>query len=516
MSRIAAAVFSLAVLTSPALANDWYVDTVNGSDSNSGTLAADAWRTLSYARTQVPVGAAETIHLAPGIYAEFSSFNMVPRWRIVADGGSALTTFNFYPPAAGGFNFTLQQPGLGFGPDSELRGLTINALNQNAISLGSDGELSPTLVDLQINGAATGVWFSHSSSVAGTSSPTFERLRISNCFNGFLFTAFSPNMNFTPRFLDCEISSCTNLGLYFSGRQTAVDAKRCKFVMNSAAGVWFNADGMSLGGVFEDCLFAKHTGAGIRADFAFAAPPSSVDVTLRRCTVADNAQFGVRGTSTGLLAAQIRLEGTIVARNGDDLLVDPIALVSYSCIEDGDFAGSNGNFSADPAFVNAAGGNYQLSWASACVDRGNPLSPVGAVDLAGQARPIDGNLDTIEVADVGAFEFTPLGLSTDAQSGSIARFAFSGEQGTSSLLYFTRQAIGSPRPTMYGEYDLVPFARLVLRTTVGAGSPVIVQRAIPSGSGWIGQTLAYQALTRSSVAPFRAAYTNAVQFTILP
>lgn len=501
-----------------AAANDWYVDPINGNDANSGTWAWDAWRTLVWADYHVPEGAAETIHLAPGTYVEANTFFMRPHWRVVGDGGSAVTILDhsgvtdavLFLSISSGYPYN-------FEPDTELRGLTIRAPSANAIEIGSSFlELSPTLVDVVVSNAKTGIWYNHSTSASGTWTPTFDGVRISNCDIGILINAFSPGVTTTPRMLDCEVRSCSHFGMYVGGRLVAFDAERCQFVSDGSAGLFMQAAGLSLGGVFEDCLFAK-SGRGVRGVPDFNPPPSSIDLTLRRCTVADNDQVGIDVLSTAILATQIRLESTIVARNADDLLLDPSASVSHCCIEDGDFAGANGNFAADPAFVDAAGGDYRLRWASACAETGDPATPAGSVDLAGHLRPIDGDLDTVEAPDVGAFELAPLELTTNGHSGSIATFEFWGEQNTSSLLYFTRSAPVAPIMTTFGELDLDPAsARKVLRTAVGAGPPSSIQRMIPSSPAWIGHTLAFQALTRSSIAPNGAAYTNAVHFTIVP
>ena len=56
------------VLSSPAIANDWYVDAVNGNDGNGGTSPTDAWRTVTHALGEIPSTGPDTIHLLPGLY----------------------------------------------------------------------------------------------------------------------------------------------------------------------------------------------------------------------------------------------------------------------------------------------------------------------------------------------------------------------------------------------------------------------------------------------------------------
>jgi nitrous oxidase accessory protein NosD len=70
-----------------------------------------------------------------------------------------------------------------------------------------------------------------------------------------------------------------------------------------------------------------------------------------------------------------------------------------------DQTGINGNISAAPVFVNAAGGDYHLLHLSPGVDMGeNVNGMLPAIDLDGDARILDGNGDGIATADIGADE----------------------------------------------------------------------------------------------------------------
>lgn len=63
--------------------------------------------------------------------------------------------------------------------------------------------------------------------------------------------------------------------------------------------------------------------------------------------------------------------------------------------------------SADPLFVNAAGGDFDLTAASPAIDAGtNDNAP--AVDYEGDKRPRDGNADGIRITDIGVDEFLPV------------------------------------------------------------------------------------------------------------
>ncbi len=62
----------------------------------------------------------------------------------------------------------------------------------------------------------------------------------------------------------------------------------------------------------------------------------------------------------------------------------------------------------DPRFMDAADGDYRLSYGSPCVDAANgEWGP--SEDFAGTYRPIDGDGDGTAVPDMGAYEYTPTG-----------------------------------------------------------------------------------------------------------
>ncbi len=97
--------------------------------------------------------------------------------------------------------------------------------------------------------------------------------------------------------------------------------------------------------------------------------------------------------------------------------------VFYSLIPEGpsDIADANGNFSADPMFVDTVGGDYTLAAGSPAIDAGNSRGLLGSVnvldvqtDLNGDVRNLDDQsitntgVSTWELCiDLGAFEFQP-------------------------------------------------------------------------------------------------------------
>jgi hypothetical protein len=105
----------------------------------------------------------------------------------------------------------------------------------------------------------------------------------------------------------------------------------------------------------------------------------------------------------GLLPTQtLTITNTILWGNGGDDLEGSGYVVSYSDVEEG--VAGIGNFSLDPLFVNAAAGDYHLRASSPCIDTGTSVG-TPPIDLDGNPRPVDGDLDGFPEWDIGTYEF---------------------------------------------------------------------------------------------------------------
>ncbi len=148
---------------------------------------------------------------------------------------------------------------------------------------------------------------------------------------------------------------------------TTLTLRRCA-VMASKSGCGADGGGLL---VLDNCLVTGHTVSGLWQN------GSSTNIDLSNCTVADNGAYGVARWGSG--SATITISDTIVYGNGNDIAGDLAGYaVSYSDIGDGDFAGSNGNITADPQFVSGPYHSYYLSQTAAgqgsdspCVDAGS-------------------------------------------------------------------------------------------------------------------------------------------------
>jgi hypothetical protein len=127
-------------------------------------------------------------------------------------------------------------------------------------------------------------------------------------------------------------------------------------------------------------------------------------VSVVNNTIVGNAGNGVSAVSdpeqihAGNTVSGVTVLNSLFFENGADFLDSVPVAVSYSITADPQFAGSNGNFFANPLFVDPVHADFHLQAGSPAIDAG---TVVGApcVDFDGFARLTDGKVD------IGAYEF---------------------------------------------------------------------------------------------------------------
>jgi len=167
----------------------------------------------------------------------------------------------------------------------------------------------------------------------------------------------------------------------------------CRITGNSSGNLGGGLAGCM--GEISNCLIADNTatvqGGGL----------NNCGVRIINCTIANNSA----PTGGGIKVCDGSIINCIIWGNGADAL-DISSTPNYSCYPE---ASGNGNIAADPCFVDGANGDYHLQAVSPCIDAGTSSSLWSMADagLEGKDRVLDGNLDSVEKVDMGAYEYVP-------------------------------------------------------------------------------------------------------------
>ena len=132
-----------------------------------------------------------------------------------------------------------------------------------------------------------------------------------------------------------------------------------------------------------------------------------------------------------------------------------------------DQIGQNGNILEDPLFIDAQNSNFRLRSGSLAIDAGSNAN-TSLVDFDGITRPLDGDFDTIVIADIGSFEFNPNGLimfgeqdlvvSESSSSISIPVCRNEGLSGDVSVTYSTQDVTAVEGVNYSSEAGLIAFS----------------------------------------------------------
>ncbi|MEY4917300.1 MAG: hypothetical protein RL616_1213, partial [Verrucomicrobiota bacterium] len=198
--------------------------------------------------------------------------------------------------------------------------------------------------------------------------------------------------------------------------------------------------------------------------------------TLDNCTVVKNS--GVKGCGIeGCTVNNTIVSGNFINYNGDiynysDYVNFYGNSFNYSCTTPLP-QGGRGNFTNDPAFVDAAGGDFRLQPDSPCINLGNNFLAGGATDLDGNPRIVAGTVD------LGAYEFPtfiPLTVAIQAETNVLAGFAghlqavFGYGRSRAMIWNFGDGTVVSNQPSVVHSW-IVPGDYIVTLQAFNAGNP---------------------------------------------
>jgi hypothetical protein len=120
--------------------------------------------------------------------------------------------------------------------------------------------------------------------------------------------------------------------------------------------------------------------------------------TIEHCTIVSNRNGNepIYGPHDGIIR-------NCVIVDNDGSVGDDYSRIEFTCTDDATVPSGTGNITNNPQFVDAVSGDYRLSLTSPCVDAGTNLAGIVS-DLDGMWRPLDGNADGTNTADMGCYE----------------------------------------------------------------------------------------------------------------
>lgn len=368
-----------------ALATDYFVRKT-GSDVNPGTSAASAWLTVDHAADSVAPG--DTIYVGAGTYIELVM------------------------PAVGG---TVEQP---IQLIADTDGAQTGDAGEVVLAAPAASSMALYIVDVSYiqvydfkitGGTSRAIYWNNSDGgildnceITGSSYYGLyvyrSELNVRNCNihdNGDsgIYVPGSSGKNTLLNVTDCTIGNNSGTGASLSTQYVTVNLARCTIQNNATYGIWANGAMVTA----SNCLITGTTGI----DGVYGR--SSCNVALRNCTIADNNQSGVYAYSGGTIVATncvIATNGQYGLRNSGGTITHTYNLLHGNTIAD--FSSTSQDATeivADPQFI---GNDYEIPSTSPAADAGTDMTGTVDDDITGRPRPYD------RAWDIGCYEEGPI------------------------------------------------------------------------------------------------------------
>lgn len=429
----------------------YYVDAVNGNDATGDGSQARPWRTITYALSRVSSG--DTIRVLTGTYnialGEAFPLNLPPGVSLIGSGRDATVISGQSTSAV-----------LYIGSETThiLSNTMVSNLTLQGGSVGLDiyatagVTVAPSIAGLRVRGNKIGIRmqtsdvYQYGATIAPVISGTeavsntqdgiyirsygyFSASRVAPVIQGSIVrgngrygiyveaTAVGANgTSATPRILATRIAQNGEHGIFSTGTYQGwaqPQIERSWITDNKGYGFyWVNGiNGGNLNGGITNTVISRNGGGGIYLD----APSNWTTGSFRivNDTITDNARYGIYWVRSTRLSPLV-VNTILWNPDADDLYStgDPWTTgeVKYCDIEDGDFNGAFGNFSADPLFVD----DTHIGACSPAMNAGAAMY-APAVDIDGDPRPLG------SAPDVGADEYEAPCLLRVSKSASQAQ-----------------------------------------------------------------------------------------------
>jgi uncharacterized repeat protein (TIGR01451 family) len=409
----------------PGVVNTLYVDPVNGNDVSGTGSAATPWRSIKRALQTAASG--DTINALPGTYStatgEVFPINWLPGVKLVGAGRdvSIIQGQSNQPVIYIGSAST------DFYSDTVISGVTVRGGSEGIYLYSSQNHVNATtLLNLRAISNTDGIRIrtSEIGENGAAVTPLISNVEaLSNTNDGFYFSGYgyySP-ASVRPQVVNCAARGNGAHGLYIdsaavssNGTTVAPHVVQSDFSYNQGSGIYATASyqGWASPQIERSTLIGNGAyGFAWVQGFNFPnAVPNITNTLIARNqagglylgninsyyglgtiglindTIVDNQHYGIYWVPDGHPLSPHVVNTMLWNPEADDLFSTSTAWttaqVEYSDIEDGDFNGQAGNFSADPLLDET----YHLIACSPAIDAGT-LNGVPSVDFDGESRP---------------------------------------------------------------------------------------------------------------------------------